>query len=55
VIPHDARRIWAAGGIAELHVWPGAFDAFDLIAAGTELARAAADVRLAWLRRVLRG
>ena len=49
-----ARRIWAAGGIAELHVWPGGFHAFDLIAAGTELARAAADVRLGWLRRVLR-
>ena len=50
-----ARRIWAAGGIAELHVWPGGFHAFDLIAPGTELARAAADVRLGWLRRVLRG
>ncbi|HEX9066610.1 MAG TPA: alpha/beta hydrolase [Streptosporangiaceae bacterium] len=50
-----ARRIWAAGGIAELHVWPGAFHAFDLIAPGTGLARAAADVRLGWLRRVLRG
>lgn len=50
-----ARRIWAAGGIAELHVWPGGFHAFDLIAAGTGLARAAADVRVAWLRRILRG
>lgn len=49
-----ARRIWAAGGIAELHVWPGGFHAFDLIAAGTALATAAADVRLAWLKRTLR-
>ncbi len=50
-----ARRIWAAGGIAELHVWPGAFHAFDLIAPDAEVTRAAADIRLAWLRRVLRG
>jgi acetyl esterase/lipase len=48
-----ARRIWAAGGIAELHVWPGACHAYDLIAPESRLARAAADVRLAWLRRIL--
>jgi acetyl esterase/lipase len=50
-----AKRIWAAGGIAELHVWPGGFHAFDLIAAGTALATDAANVRLAWLKRILRG
>lgn len=47
-----ARRIWAAGGSAELHVWPGAFHAFDLIAPGSALARTAAEVRLGWLRRI---
>jgi acetyl esterase/lipase len=47
-----ARRIWVAGGSAELHVWPGAFHAFDLIAPGSVLARTAAEVRLAWLRRI---
>jgi acetyl esterase/lipase len=47
-----ARRIWAAGGNAELHVWPGGFHAFDLVAPGSALARAALEVRLAWLRRI---
>ena len=47
-----ARRIWAAGGNAELHVWPGGFHAFDLIAPGSALARTALQVRLAWLRRI---
>jgi acetyl esterase/lipase len=50
-----AKRIWAAGRIAELHVWPGGFHAFDLIAAGAALATDAAKVRLAWLNRILRG
>ena len=27
-----ASRIWAAGGIAELHVWPGGFHGFDGLA-----------------------
>ena len=48
-----ARRIWAAGGSAELHVWPGGFHAFDLLAPGSGLARAAAEVRRGWLRRLL--
>jgi acetyl esterase/lipase len=47
-----ARRIWAAGGDAELHVWPGGYHAFDLIAPASALARTALGVRLAWLRRV---
>jgi acetyl esterase/lipase len=47
-----ARRIWAAGGNAELHVWPGGFHAFDLVAPGSALARTALEVRLAWLRRI---
>jgi acetyl esterase/lipase len=47
-----AQRTWAAGGSAELHVWPGGFHAFDLIAPGSALARAALEVRLAWLRRI---
>lgn len=47
-----ARRIWAAGGNAELHVWPGGFHAFDLIAPESALTRAALEVRLAWLRRI---
>jgi acetyl esterase/lipase len=50
-----AQRIWAAGGSAELHVWPGGYHAFDLIAPGSTLARAALEVRLAWLRRITGG
>ena len=26
-----ASRIWAAGGVAELHVWPGGFHGFDAL------------------------
>jgi len=27
-----ASRIWQAGGVAELHVWPGGFHGFDVLA-----------------------
>jgi len=27
-----ASRIWQAGGIAEMHVWPGAFHGFTMMA-----------------------
>ncbi|MGW3917603.1 alpha/beta hydrolase [Streptomyces sp. NPDC005070] len=48
-----ASRIWQAGGVAELHVWPGGFHGFDAFAPHAELARAARAARLAWLRRLL--
>jgi acetyl esterase/lipase len=48
-----ARRLWAAGGNAELHVWPGAYHGYDLIAPGSSLTRSALAVRLNWLRRTL--
>ncbi|MEU9138473.1 alpha/beta hydrolase [Streptomyces sp. NPDC048404] len=48
-----ASRIWRAGGVAELHVWPGGFHGFDAFAPHTVLARAARAARLAWLRRLL--
>jgi acetyl esterase/lipase len=48
-----ARRIWAVGGEAELHVWQGGFHGFDVFAPDTELARAATRSRYSWLRRVL--
>jgi hypothetical protein len=38
--------------VGDLHVWPGGFHAFDLIAPGSALARAALEVQLAWLRRI---
>lgn len=48
-----AMRIWAAGGHAELHVWPGGFHAFDTMLPDTALARDHANARLSWLRRRL--
>ncbi len=49
-----ASGIWAAGGQAELHVWPGGCHGFDGLAPGSALARDAVAARRAWLRRVLR-
>jgi acetyl esterase/lipase len=48
-----ASRIWAAGGEAELHVWPGGFHGFELLAPESQLAKAAGVPRSLWLRRVL--
>ncbi|MEV8034236.1 alpha/beta hydrolase [Streptomyces sp. NPDC086182] len=48
-----ASRIWRAGGVAELHVWPGGFHGFDSFAPHTALARTARATRLTWLRRLL--
>lgn len=48
-----ATRIWAHGGIAELHVWPGGFHGFDALAPQAQLSVEARAVRLNWLRRVL--
>lgn len=48
-----ASRLWAAGGSAELHVWPGGFHAFDSMVPDAELSRAARSVRLPWLQRTL--
>jgi acetyl esterase/lipase len=48
-----ASAIWASGGTAELHVWPGGYHLFELLAPQAALSAAARDARLAWLRRVL--
>ena len=48
-----ASRIWQAGGIAELHVWPGGFHGFAMIAPDAALSREAAAAQLSWLRRLL--
>lgn len=50
-----ASRIWACGGVAELHVWPGGFHGFDGFAPEASLSRAARAARLTWLRRLLAG
>jgi acetyl esterase/lipase len=48
-----ATAIWQAGGRAELHVWPGGFHGFDMVAPNSPLARDARAARLNWLRRTL--
>jgi acetyl esterase/lipase len=48
-----ASQIWADGGIAELHVWPGGFHGFDLMAPHTALAKAMTATRTAWVARLL--
>jgi acetyl esterase/lipase len=48
-----ASRIWQAGGVAELHVWPGGFHGFDGFAPQAALSRTARAAHLDWLRRLL--
>lgn len=47
-----ANKVWMAGGAAELHVWPGGFHGFDLMAPNSALAQSANSARLAWLGRL---
>jgi acetyl esterase/lipase len=48
-----ATRIWQAGGVAELHVWPGGFHGFDGIVPHAAISKAAVAARATWLRRLL--
>lgn len=48
-----ANGIWAAGGVAELHVWPGGFHGFDAMVPHAALSRAAVHARVDWLTRLL--
>ncbi|MFF7374891.1 alpha/beta hydrolase [Streptomyces massasporeus] len=48
-----ASRIWQAGGVAELHVWPGGFHGFDGFAPQAAVSQAARAAHLLWLRRLL--
>ena len=48
-----ASRIWAAGGVCELHVWPGAFHGADLFAPQATQSVVRREVRFNWLRRIL--
>lgn len=48
-----ASRMWAAGGDAELHVWPGGFHGFYMDVPDAQLSVAALDTRVEWLRRLL--
>jgi acetyl esterase/lipase len=48
-----ASALWAAGVQAELHVWPGGFHGFDIMAPHTVLAKAMRAARDSWLARTL--
>jgi acetyl esterase/lipase len=48
-----ASQLWADGGVAELHVWPGGFHGCDLMVPHARLSRAMRQVRTEWVGRVL--
>jgi acetyl esterase/lipase len=48
-----ASKMWADGGICELHVWPGGFHAFDMAVPTAQLSVAMTQARTAWLMRTL--
>lgn len=48
-----ASRIWQAGGRAELHVWPGGFHGFDMMAPTAVISQDARQARFRWLNRLL--
>ena len=48
-----ASTIWASGGVAELHVWPGGFHGFDVMVPHAALSRAMTAARTAWVARLL--
>nr|WP_281373126.1 alpha/beta hydrolase [Kineococcus aurantiacus] len=50
-----ASRLWRAGGRGELHVWPGGFHGFDVVAPAATLSQDAVAARAAWLRRLVGG
>jgi acetyl esterase/lipase len=48
-----ASAIWAAGGSAELHVWPGGHHGFETAVPQAGISVAARNTREQWLRRTL--
>lgn len=46
-----ASAIWAAGGDAELHVWPGGYHGFELAAPESALSKVALETRRQWIVR----
>lgn len=48
-----ASLIWASGGVAELHVWPGGFHGFDLMAPDAALSVSMRETRTKWVRHLL--
>jgi acetyl esterase/lipase len=50
-----ASRIWRCGGVAELHVWPGGFHGFEIIAPQAAVSRSAIQARNNWFGRLMAG
>jgi acetyl esterase/lipase len=48
-----ALRIWEQAGVVELHVWPGGFHGFDVLAPQAKLSVRARGARVDWLQRTL--
>ncbi|CAM2733288.1 MULTISPECIES: alpha/beta hydrolase [Streptomyces] len=48
-----ATALWHSGVQAELHVWPGGFHGFDMVAPESGIARAAIAARNGWVARTL--
>lgn len=48
-----ATRLWAAGGEAELHVWPGAYHCFEIVAPSAGVSRQTLQARSDWIARKL--
>jgi acetyl esterase/lipase len=48
-----ATRIWQAGGVAELHVWPGGYHGYTGVAPQAQLSQETLAARVRWLRRLL--
>jgi acetyl esterase/lipase len=48
-----AMQIWADGGVAELHVWPGGFHGFQRMGGAATLARQSREAQRDWLDRIL--
>lgn len=48
-----AQRLWAAGSLADLHVWAGGYHGFDASVPDAAVSRSARAARIDWLRRLL--
>lgn len=46
-----ASQIWADGGVADLHVWPGGFHGYELMAPQAQVSR---QIRTDWVARLFR-
>lgn len=48
-----AKKLWAAGVVAELHVWPGGYHCFDQIMPDVPVSKASLEAKAAWVKKML--